>query len=170
MDNYNNSYHSILKTTTNNATNDVERINMLYIAKHLKVAKTLPEFQPGDKVRHVVNLELFEKGSLSRFSKDVFTITEKKGNLYKLSDNNWYKYYHLSPVKDLVKETQKENRLPTREAMKKATHIQRTLNKEGISLSDITTAKKTRAQQTDFVMRNKRNLRQNRKQTDRLHY
>ena len=69
----------------------------------MKVAKTLPNYQIGDHVRHVVNLELFEKGSLSRLSKDIFTILEKKGNLYKLTDNKWYKYYHLSPINEVVK-------------------------------------------------------------------
>ena len=141
IDNYNNSYHSTIKTTPNNAINETERINMMYSAKYMKVAKTLPTYQIGDHVRHVVNLELFEKGSLSRFSKDVFTILEKKGNFYTLSDNKWYKYYHLSPIHEVVKEFQHKPNAPTREVMKKTIQVKRRLNKEGVKLSDITTKK-----------------------------
>ena len=166
IDNYNNRYHSTIKTTPNNAINEIERINMLYSAKYMKVAKTLPNYQIGDHVRHVVNLELFEKGSLSRFSKDVFTILEKKGNLYKLSDNKWYKYYHLSPINEVVKEFQHKPNAPTREVMKKTIQVKRRLNKEGVKLSDITTTKKTRGQQKEFVASTTRS----RKKTDRFHF
>ena len=114
VDNYNNTYHSTLKTTPNNAINEAERINTLYTSKYLKIAKTLPEYKVGDQARHVVDLDHFEKGSLSRYSKDVFSIIEKKGNLYKLSDNKWYKYYHLSPINEVVKEVQNKHNAPTR--------------------------------------------------------
>ena len=80
---------------------------------------------PTSKRSSISNLELFEKGSLSRFSKDVFSIIEKKGNLYKLSDNKWYKYYYLSPINEVVKEVQNKPIAPTREVMKKTIQVKR---------------------------------------------
>ena len=126
----------------------------------------MPDYKVGDQARHVVDLDHFEKGSLSRYSKDVFSIIEKKGNLYKLSDNKWYKYYHLSPINEVVKEFQHKPNAPTREVMKKTIQVKRRLNKEGVKLSDITTTKKTRGQQKEFVASTTRS----RKKTDRFHF
>ena len=126
----------------------------------------MPDYKVGDQVRHVVDLDHFEKGSLSRYSKDVFSIIEKKGNIYKLSDNKWYKYYHLSPINEVVKEFQNKPNAPTREVMKKTIQVKRRLNKEGVKLSDITTTKKTRGQQKEFVASTTRS----RKKTDRFHF
>ena len=36
VDNYNNTFHSTLKTTPNNVINDQERINMIYLLKYEK--------------------------------------------------------------------------------------------------------------------------------------
>jgi ribosomal protein L21E len=170
INNYNNTYHSTLKTTPNNASNETERINNLYTSKYLKVSKTIPKYKIGDQVRHIIDLDNFEKGSNSRYSKDTFLITEIKGNTYKLSDNKWYKYYHIQPTHEIIKTANEISKEPTREEMKKQVSFKRKLNKEGIQLSDITTSKKTRAQQNEHIKQNTRILREKRAAPDRLHY
>ena len=50
--------------------------------------------------------------------------------------------------------------------MKKTIQVKRRLNKEGVKLSDITTTKKTRGQQKEFV----KNITRTRKPTNRFHF
>ena len=41
----------------------------------------------GDKVRHLINLSIFDKKGLSKWSNEVFTIIDKKPHSYKLDNN-----------------------------------------------------------------------------------
>lgn len=56
------------------------------------------QFKPGDNVRCVVNKNVFEKGSLPKWSKKIHQSKEAKMHSYLLDNNRWYKYYQLQGV------------------------------------------------------------------------
>ena len=145
------------------------------MTKYQNAVKNIKTFNIGDKVRHVVNLDLFEKGSISRYSKNAFTIIDKIKHSYNLSDNKWYKYYHLLPIAEIVKMPEKDHLIsrayePTLEQMKNVIHVKRKLKNEGVEIANITKSKTTRAQQKEFIEKNKRSMRIQKQVTNRFHY
>ena len=56
-------------------------------------------FKVGDKVRYIINLEAFEKHSLPKWSKPVYTIVSRTEHSYTLSNGKTYKYYRLQLIK-----------------------------------------------------------------------
>ena len=149
VDNYNNTYHSTIKCTPNDAINHIDEINIIMMHKYKLAKENETVFNIDDKVRHLLNLSIFEKQGQSKWSPDIYTVVDKKTHSYKLSDGKWYRYYQLQ----LVKETQDVKKVgrPTKhttQSLKHTNTINRKLRTEDVSLKNIVKAKRTR-QKTD---------------------
>ena len=89
IDNYNNTYHSTIKCTPNDAINHVDEINTIMMRKYKLAKDNETVFNINDNVRHLVNLSIFEKRGQSKWSPDVHTIVDKKKHSYKLNNGIW---------------------------------------------------------------------------------
>lgn len=149
IDNYNNTYHSTIKCTPNDAINHIEDINSIMMHKY-KLAKENEEiFNINDKVRHLINLSIFEKQGQAKWSPEVHTITDKKTHSYKLSDGKWYRYWQLQKINE--SEAVKKIGRPTKhttQSLKRTNTIKRRLRKEDVDVKNIVKTKRTR-QTTD---------------------
>ena len=149
IDNYNNTYHSTIKCTPNEADKHIDEINDIMLKKYLTSKEHETVFNIGDKVRHIINLSIFEKQGKAKWSENIYTIEDKKTHSYKLSDGNWYRYYQLQ----LVEESQDIKKVgrpakQTFETLKKANTVKRRLRHEDVSLKNIVKTTRTR-QPTD---------------------
>ena len=50
--------------------------------------KILKTFKPGDKVRKLINKELFDKGSITKYSSEIYIIENVDPLYLKLSDGS----------------------------------------------------------------------------------
>ena len=112
-------------------------------------------FNIGDKVRHIINKNVFEKGH-AHWSKTIYTITDKLVHSYILNNGKQpYKYYELMLVTDNEKpniiniKTRSRVNQPTFEQMKKDNTIIRRLRKEGVDITNIVREKKSERKPTD---------------------
>ena len=98
VNNYNNTYHNSIGSPPADA--DMERIRMFNKLRKDKVTP-MPELLPGDKVRYIINRSLFSKGAEPKWTKQVFTVKEQKGDRYVLSNGNDYRAYELLKIDDV---------------------------------------------------------------------
>lgn len=149
VQNYNNTFHSTIKCTPNEAADHVNEIKIIMAKKYMKAKEQEAAYNVGDSVRHLEKLSIFQKQGLSKWSSNIFTIVEKKPHSYKLSDGKWYRYYQLQPVKE-VQETKKIGR-PTKHTMqtlRKENTVKRKLRQEDIDVHNIIDKPRVR-QKTD---------------------
>ena len=152
--NYNNNYHTGIKTTPNDAINKQEEISLLNIKQYNRAKKDEIKFEIGDKVRHIINKNLFDKGSNAKWSKTIYSIINKTQHSYQLSNDKWFKYYELSlaenPQTINIIQTRAKTNLPTKEELKKAATTKRRLNKEQITPHKMLTEKRVRIPTNKF--------------------
>ena len=115
-------------------------INNMYLDKYMKAKNNETIYNIGDKVRHLLNRNLFEKKSLAKWSKTIYTIIDKTEHSYKLNNEKWFKFYELQHNT----ESQSSNKAivhikkqPTREAMKTAKTNRTRLRREGLILDNV---------------------------------
>ena len=116
----------------------------------MKAKETEQVFNIGDKVRHMINLSIFEKQGTSKWAKVINTIVDKKDHSYNLDNGKWYRYYQLQKVEG-TENIPKVGR-PTKhtmETLKKTNTIKRRLNKEDVSLKILLKRRERGNQQTD---------------------
>jgi len=129
------------------------------LKKYNKAKNEEVTFEIGDKVRHIINRNLFDKGSNVKWSENIYTIINKKPHSYEISNQKWYKYYELIRVDAAqthrIIETRAKTNIPSKPELKKEITNKRRLNKEKI-INQITPA----------MLKEKRT----RKKTDKFHY
>ena len=67
--------------------------------------KILKTFKPGDKIRKLINKELFDKGSIPKYSSEIYIIENVDLPYLKLSDGSFihYRYVKLTTGETLSK-------------------------------------------------------------------
>ena len=133
---YNNSYHSTIKKKPVEVEEEDEGVEQIYNRKYNKAKLEEIIYDVGDKVRYIINLTAFQKGTLPRWSKMIHTIISKTPHTYTLDNHKVYKYYELQKVNDVQKH-EKEFILPTREEMIKSNKNKRKFEREGLDMNDI---------------------------------
>ena len=134
VDNYNNTVHSTIKVTPNEAEKHIEEINLIMLKKYMKAQADEQVFNIGDKVRHMINLSIFEKQGQSKWAKEINTITDKKDHSYKLDDGKFYRYYQLQPAQE-TENIKKVGRPAkhTLQTLRKTNTVKRRLKHEDVS-------------------------------------
>jgi len=76
---YNNSYHSTIKAKPSDVWDgtDVNTQTVRFV---------VPNFKVGDRVRYKIDKKIFDKGDSLTYSKDVFEVAEKSGQLWILKN------------------------------------------------------------------------------------
>ena len=102
QNNYNNTYHSVIKMTPNEVT--WENRKQVFKLMYPKITDTIKcKLQVKDKVRVAIKKTIFEKGYTQNWSKEIFTVTKVKQRAgvcwYRIKDQagNLYpkgKYYY----------------------------------------------------------------------------
>ena len=85
VDNYNNTYHSTIKTTPNLASKKHDLL-LNRINQYNKAVEKVQQFKIGDQVRYIVNKNLFEKGSNAKWSKATHKIVKQNEHSYELDN------------------------------------------------------------------------------------
>ncbi len=95
---YNETPHSSLgKLTPNSIPKNIEYISYLNFEKTKKYRKGKP-FNIGDQVKLRIGVDQkFRKGYMPHWSKETYTILDKKGKSYKVDDgtNKYYRHYDV---------------------------------------------------------------------------
>ena len=151
VENYNNTYHSTIKCSPNEADKHVDDINTIMLNKYLTAKDQETVYNIGDKVRHKILLNIFEKQGKSKWSDNIYTVIEKKSHSYLLSDGKLYRYYQLQKVgeTDITKKVGRPAK-QTFQTLKKANTIKRRLRAEDINLKNIVKTKRIRNKTDKF--------------------
>ena len=99
-------------------------------------------FNIGDKVRHMVNLSIFEKQGQSKWSQDTYTITDQKTHSYKLTNGKWYRYYQLLPAESVTKLDIEKPSKQTMQTIRKENTAKRRFKQSGLDVADVVTSKR----------------------------
>ena len=150
INNYNNSYNSGIEGIPSKP--DSTHILELMTDRYIKALEEEVKFNVGDRVRYVINSEMFQKGSLPRWSKTIHSISESKPHSYILDNGKEYKYYQLQKINAVELHEPRRTRAKDNEKsiqqLRRSNTIKRRLNKEGVDLANVTTGKRT-IKQTD---------------------
>ena len=146
IENYNDTFHSTIKCSPNDAIKHADKINDIMAKKYIKAKEQETVFKIGDKVRHLTLLNIFEKQGKPKWSDNIFSVEDKKAHSYKLSDGKWYRYYQLQPVEE-AQDIKKIGRPAkhTFQTLQKAITVKRRLRKEDVNLKNV--AKEPRLRQ-----------------------
>ena len=140
--NYNSTYHSTIKCAPKDADKHIEEINNIMIKKYSKAKQNETIFNIGDKVRHMINLSIFEKQGQSKWSQDTFTVVDKKTHSYKLTNGKWYRYYQLLPVESVTKLDVEKPSKQTMQSIRKENTAKRRFKQSGLDVADVVTSKR----------------------------
>jgi transposase InsO family protein len=139
MYNYNHNKHSTIKARPIDVWRGKDTNHQIpVIVKYL--------FKEGDRVRLARKKEIFDKGDVLTYSKDIYTIREIDGIKVYLNDfSDWVKPYQLKLVK-VVKtyhqpELQHESVHQETQSERK---LQRALNKEGVEKTEVSLRRSAR--------------------------
>lgn len=83
--NYNNNYHKSIGMAPNEVNNDVNEGLVWVRLNELAIKRNRPIVTPGDKVRVMIKERAFEKKYTPRFSKQIYTVTARRGRYYYVS-------------------------------------------------------------------------------------
>lgn len=142
VENYNNSYHSTLKTSPNKITKErMERIytdNIIYNAQ----MKSKLNINVGDMVRTLNSKTIFDKEG-EKYSKVVYEVVSIIGNKYQIKNvktdstlQKRYGIYELSKVNPNFDSFENQNN-KEKEQVVKEHKTQQKINKEGLDTSNI---------------------------------
>ena len=152
--NYNDSYQSGIEGIPNKP--DSGHILQLLTDRYMKAYEEEVKYHKDDRVRYVINTETFQKGSLPRWSKTIHTIVETKQHSYILDNGKEVKYYQLQKINNSEtnepRQTRAKDKEKTVQQLRKSNTINRRLNKEGVSLSDIIEQKRQRVPTDRYKM------------------
>jgi len=142
VENINNSYNSGIQGIPNEV--NPLQIEQNMTQKLLDAIKTESKRQLniGDTVRCVEDKDMFQKGSVPKWSNKIHVVEEVNAHSYKLDNGKWYKYYQLQKVEPTEKK--KRKRLNEMKEIKRKDTIKRRLNVSGIDLSNITNKRRTK--------------------------
>ena len=124
---------------------DIDKIN---IDKYNVAMPEEQKFNIGDKVRYLINFNLFEKRSAPKWSHTVHNIMSTNNHSYVLDNGMVKKYYELQLIHD-VQKPQKESVVPTLIKIAKENKSKRSFNKTGLDLSRIIKSKQRKRIPTD---------------------
>ena len=139
--NYNNTKHSTIGISPNNAHKHEKEIQKLNTVRYNEAIKEEQHFKVGDRVRCVVNLSAFEKRSLPRWSSTIHTIESKTEHSYTLDHGKTYKPYQLQLV-SAVKTLPIDRTQPPREQVRKENKSKRDFKRSGLDAADIISSKR----------------------------
>jgi hypothetical protein len=100
--NYNHTVHS--STDSKPAEPHTDSILNNLAKREEKAQNQLKAFQLGDRVRYLVNRSLFQKGAVAKWSDETYLIKKIGDKRYKLSNDQFYRYYEILKVPDKVGE------------------------------------------------------------------
>ncbi len=146
---YNSSYHSGINKPPNKVDQEDEEVLEIMHKRYVKAKQEETKFNDGDIVRYVINRKAFEKKSLPKFSKTTHNIISHTEHTYTLDNGKSVKYYEIQLVKENEHVT-REAKEPSREQLRRETHNERALRKEGLDLSNAVTKKRTRIETDRF--------------------
>jgi hypothetical protein len=152
--NYNNTIHSSIKMTPNEANKSDNEMNKIIITERTKSENAdLDNFnlKAGDRVRVLKTKSLFDKGT-EYWSSGLYTIEEQIKNRFKVRNkhnelvNKTYKAYELKKINNVDQQpTKKQKPEPTRRQVKSAYDVERLHKKENKLLESVFTNKVTEA-------------------------
>lgn len=126
--NYNHRFHSSLGCSPLDANEDEEFAKLL--GKYDLANDQLMKYKVGNRVRVLLNKDLFQKGR-AEWSSDVFRIESIDG--HKLIVNGKpFQYYQLQLVGNVHKKLFDDNDEVNKEAIKKEKKVKRDIRKEGV--------------------------------------
>lgn len=132
MENYNNTRHTTLKATPSDVFHHLD-------TNHQIIKKVIMPFKVNDRVRILSESNIFSKGDIIKYSKEIYTIERiDKNRIFLNGLDNYFKSYQLQRIqkvesaKDL--ETSHE---PIHKEIQHNRKIKRVLSKEGIERTDI---------------------------------
>ena len=141
--NYNHSYNRGIKKKPSQVQEQDPDIIKLDNEKYMNALQEEEIFNIGDHVRVILNRQIFQKGTLSKWSKTIYTIITSSPHSYILNNGKSYKYYELQKVNQ-VNQLQKQTQETTREQMKEQRTKQRRFKKSGLDKENILTSKRQR--------------------------
>lgn len=101
VDNYNNSYHSVIGMAPNQVNDDNMHIVQMNIIKHSEIGKQ-KELKVGDKVRRRLKDKKLRKGYKAKWSDAVYVVDKiEKPYYYLKDDDRGYLRGHLQLLKDV---------------------------------------------------------------------
>ena len=109
--------------------------------------KILKTFKPGDKVRKLINKELFDKGSIPKYSSEIYIIENVDPPYLKLSDDSsiHYRYVKLTTGETLSKPS------ISRKTLAKEKAVTQLHKRESIDTKNIITSKRQIKKPTRFI-------------------
>ena len=131
--NYNHRFHRSINCSPAEA--DEVSQYMQELEKYDEAQTQLDKYHVGDKVRILMNKDLFQKGR-SEWSTDVYKIQEKKGHRLLVNDT-WYQYYQLQLIPAVHTKLFDNNDDVDKVAIRKEKNVKRDLRKEGVDASNI---------------------------------
>ena len=142
IENYNNSYHSTLKTSPNQITKDQIERNYTDNIIHNAQMKSKLNINVGDMVRTLNSKTIFDKEG-EKYSKVVYEVVSIIGNKYQIKNNKTdsilqkrYGIHELSKVNSHFDSFENENNKEKEEVVKEH-KTQQKVNKEGLSTANI---------------------------------
>ena len=149
VESYNTGYHSGIKKIPEEVEDTDKDIDQMLLEKYQKAKQTEIKYEVGQKVRHLLNLNRFEKKTAPRWSKTIHSIIAKNTHSYTLDTGKTFKFYELQPA-DVVQKLDYERTQPTKEQLRKVITVKRRHTKEGIDVANIVTEKRPRKQTDRF--------------------
>jgi len=143
--NYNHTFHKGIKAIPFNVMNGLDTNNQTII-------RVKQDIKTGDLVRIKVKREIFDKGDMEAYSREVYRVVGKNRGKYRLSDieddeelEQLYKPYEIKRINEIIERPMNDEE-QVREIQKKRerTKKKRDLRRVGISKSNIGTEKRVR--------------------------
>ena len=127
--NYNHRYNRAIECSP--IDGDEKELFTYEHQKYLKAQQRLDLFKIGDKVRVLLNKDLFQKGR-SEWSPEVYRISDIVGHRL-LVNGKWYQYYQLQRIGAVHTKLFDNNEAVDKEGMRKERKTLRDLRKEGVA-------------------------------------
>jgi hypothetical protein len=135
--NYNNTYHSTIKTTPSAVFNKDE-------LPQIRIKKVKHSFNIGDQVRLKIQKKIFDKGDVLKYSKDIYLISDIDKNRIYVKNirtgnelNDYVKPYQIVPVGEIqYKETVEKEQEPIHKTTQQERRITRRMNIEGVEKTE----------------------------------
>ena len=154
VDSYNNTYHTTIKCSPNEAIKNKDKILSERMKIYNQAIKKEIQYHIGDHVRYIIEKDTIEKGKRSKWSKTIHVIISKTKHSYTLDNGVVCKYYELQPISAIqtkkIIQTRSRTNEPTYEQLKKEKLVKAKLRKESVDTSNIITGKRNRISTNRF--------------------
>ena len=132
--NYNHRYHRSIGCAPIDA--DEATVFDQELGKYDLALKQFNKFAVGDKVRVLINKDIFDKGR-KEWSPTVYRIDQIEGHRLHVPGIGWKKHYELQRIEGVHTKLLDDNTEIDRKAIKKEKKVKRDLRKEGVSSKDV---------------------------------